>query len=174
MGSRRLRNSFIYLLITVAIVAIVVNLLSNAVGDDREIGINDVIAMTARGQVDIIEVKGDSLTLITTSGETLTSRKESGSSIVEILQRGGVDLATSNVEIIPKGQSGLSSILSVLFNFLPLIFFGAILSVHDEERTGEHEPDVQLRSESGPDVHGKQSPGELRRRGRSGGGEGGA
>ena len=127
MGSRRLRNSFIYLLITVAIVAIVVNLLSNAVGDDREIGINDVIAMTARGQVDIIEVKGDSLTLITTSGETLTSRKESGSSIVETLQRGGVDLATSNVEIIPKGQSGLSSILSVLFNFLPLIFFGAIL-----------------------------------------------
>ena len=127
MGRFSMRKTLIYLLITVAIVAIVVNLLSNAVGDDREIGINDVIAMTARGQVDIIEVKGDSLTLITTSGETLTSRKESGSSIVEILQRGGVDLATSNVEIIPKGQSGLSSILSVLFNFLPLIFFGAIL-----------------------------------------------
>ena len=127
MGRFSMRKTLIYLLITVAIVAIVVNLLSNAVGDDREIGINDVISMTARGQVDIIEVKGDSLTLITTSGETLTSRKESGSSIVEILQRGGVDLATSNVEIIPKGQSGLSSILSVLFNFLPLIFFGAIL-----------------------------------------------
>ena len=127
MGRFSMRKTLIYLLITVAIVAIVVNLLSNAVGDDREIGINDVIAMTSRGQVDIIEVKGDSLTLITTSGETLTSRKESGSSIVETLQRGGVDLATSNVEIIPKGQSGLSSILSVLFNFLPLIFFGAIL-----------------------------------------------
>ena len=127
MGSRRLRNSFIYLLITVAIVAIVVNLLSSAVGGDQEIGINDVVAMTARGNVDTIEVKGDSLTILTTSGETLTSRKESGSSIVEILQRGGVDLATSNVEIIPRGQSGLSSLLGVLFNFLPLIFFGAIL-----------------------------------------------
>ena len=127
MGSRRLRNSFIYLLITVAIVAIVVNLLSGAVGGDQEIGINDVVAMTARGNVDTIEVKGDSLTILTTSGETLTSRKESGSSIVEILQRGGVDLATSNVEIIPRGQSGLSSLLGVLFNFLPLIFFGAIL-----------------------------------------------
>ena len=127
MGSRRLRNSFIYLLITVAIVAIVVNLLSGAVGGDQEIGLNDVVAMTARGNVDTIEVKGDSLTILTTSGETLTSRKESGSSIVEILQRGGVDLATSNVEIIPRGQSGLSSLLGVLFNFLPLIFFGAIL-----------------------------------------------
>ena len=127
MGSRRLRNSFIYLLITVAIVAIVVNLLSSAVGGDQEIGLNDVVAMTARGNIDTIEVKGDNLTILTTSGETLTSRKESGSSIVEILQRGGVDLATSNVEIIPRGQSGLSSILSVLFNFLPLIFFGAVL-----------------------------------------------
>ena len=127
MGSRRLRNSFIYLLITVAIVAIVVNLLSGAVGGDQEIGINDVVAMTARGNVDTIEVKGDSLTILTTSGETLISRKESESSIVEILQRGGVDLATSNVEIIPRGQSGLSSLLGVLFNFLPLIFFGAVL-----------------------------------------------
>ncbi len=127
MGSRRLRNSFIYLLITVAIVAIVVNLLSGAVGGDQEIGINDVVAMTARGNVSTIEVKGDSLTIVTTSGETLMSRKESGSSIVEILQRGGVDLTTSNVEIISRGQSGLSSLLGVLFNFLPLIFFGAIL-----------------------------------------------
>ena len=127
MGSRRLRNSFIYLLITVAIVAIVVNLLSGAVGGDQEIGLNDVVAMTARGNIETIEVKGDSLTIVTTSGETLMSRKESGSSIVEILQRGGVDLATSNVEIIPRGQSGLSSLLGVLFNFLPLIFFGAIL-----------------------------------------------
>ena len=127
MASSYLGNSLIYLLITVAIVAIVVNLLSGAVGGDQEIGINDVVAMTARGNVDTIEVKGDSLTILTTSGETLTSRKESGSSIVEILQRGGVDLATSNVEIIPRGQSGLSSLLGVLFNFLPLIFFGAIL-----------------------------------------------
>ncbi len=122
-----MRRTLIYLLITVAIVAIVVNLVSGAVGGDQEIGINDVVAMTARGNVDVIEVKGDSLTILTTSGETLISRKESGSSIVEILQRGGVDLATSNVEIIPRGQSGLSSLLGVLFNFLPLIFFGAIL-----------------------------------------------
>ena len=127
MAQLSMRKTLIYLLITVAIVAIVVNLLSSAVGGDQEIGLNDVVAMTARGNVDTIEVKGDNLTILTTSGETLTSRKESGSSIVEILQRGGVDLATSNVEIIPRGQSGLSSILSVLFNFLPLIFFGAVL-----------------------------------------------
>ena len=127
MDGRSMRKTLIYLLIIVAVTAIVFNLFSSAVDSSQEIGINDVVAMTNRGNIAVIEVRGDTLTIVTTSGETLTSRKESGSSIVEILQRGGVDLATSNVEIVPKGQSGLSSLLGVLFNFLPLIFFGAIL-----------------------------------------------
>ena len=127
MGFRRIRNSFIYLLIAVALISVAINLFGGSLGGSNEIALNDVISMTASGDVQTIEVQGDSLTIITTSGETLTSRKESGSSIVEILQRGGVDMVTTNVEIVPKGQSGFSALLSVLFNFLPLIFFGAIL-----------------------------------------------
>ena len=161
MGSRRLRNSFIYLLITVAIVAIVVNLLSGAVGGDQEIGINDVVAMTARGNVEHHRGEGRQPDDLTTSGETLTSRKESGSSIVEILQRGGVDLATSNVEIIPRGQSGLSSLAGSVVQLPPVDLLRSDPAVHDAQCTGEHEPDVQFRTESGPDVHGKQSAGEF-------------
>ena len=127
MGFRRIRNSFIYLLIVVALISVAINLFGPSIGDSNEIGINDVISMTASGDIRTIEVRGDNLTLTTTSGETLKSRKESGSSVVEILQRGGVDIVTTPVEIVPKGQSGFSTLLSVLFNFLPLIFFGAIL-----------------------------------------------
>ena len=122
-----MRKTLIYLLITVAVVAIAINIFSVSFGDSQEIPINEVVSMTASGDVRTIEIQGDSLTVITTSGETLTAQKESGSSIVEILQRGGVNLATSTVEIVPKGRSGFSTLLSVLFNFLPLIFFGAIL-----------------------------------------------
>ncbi len=127
MGFRRIRNSFIYLLIAVALISVAINLFGGSLGGSNAIPLNDVVSMTASGDIRTIEVQGDSLTLTTTSGETLTSRKESGSSIVEILQRGGVNMATTPVEIIPKGQSGFSTLLSVLFNFLPLIFFGAIL-----------------------------------------------
>ena len=127
MGFRRIRNSFIYLLIAVALISVAINLFGGSLGGSNKIPFNEVVSMTASGDVRTIEVQGDNLTIITNSGETLTSRKESGSSIVEILQRGGVNLATSPVEIIPKGQSGFSTLLSVLFNFLPLIFFGAIL-----------------------------------------------
>ena len=83
--------------------------------------------MAARGDLESIEVKGDSLIVLTTSQETFTSRKEEGASIVEILERAGIDPLTSRVNIIVNGSSGLSSLFGILFNFLPLIFFGAIL-----------------------------------------------
>ena len=129
MSSRWMRNSLIYLLIIVAVIAIFFTLFSQPLGGSQEISINEVLALTARGDVATIEVRGDNLDILTVSGESLTSRKEQGegTSIVDILERSGVDLATTNVEISVKGSSGLSSIIGILFNFLPLIFFGAVL-----------------------------------------------
>jgi len=127
MSSRWMRNSLIYLLIIVAVIAIFFTLFSQPLGGSQEISINEVVALTARGDVAAIEVRGDILDILTVSGESLTSRKEQGASIVEILERSGVDPVTTNVEISVKGSSGLSSIIGVLFNFLPLIFFGAVL-----------------------------------------------
>jgi len=124
-----MRNSLIYLLIIVAVIAIFFTLFSQPLGGSQEISINEVVALTARGDVAAIEVRGDMLDILTVSGESLTSRKEQGegTSIVDILERSGVDLVTTNVEISVKGSSGLSSIIGILFNFLPLIFFGAVL-----------------------------------------------
>ena len=122
-----MRRTLIYLLIIVAVTAIVFTLIGGSVGRDEEVSIDEVIAMTARGEVDRIEVKGDVLTVMTASGETLSSRKESGSSIIEILQRAGIDPITSRAEIVVKGQSGLSSFVGIMINFLPLIIFGAVL-----------------------------------------------
>ena len=127
MSSRWMRNSLIYLLIIVAVIAIFFTLFSQPLGGSQEISINEVVALTARGDVAAIEVRGDMLDILTVSGESLTSRKEEGASIVEILERWGVDPVTTNVEISVKGSSGLSSIIGILFNFLPLIFFGAVL-----------------------------------------------
>ena len=127
MSSRWMRNSLIYLLIIVAVIAIFFTLFSQPLGGSQEISINEVVALTARGDVAAIEVRGDNLDILTVSGESLTSRKEQGASIAEILERSGVNLVTTNVEISVKGSSGLSSIIGILFNFLPLIFFGAVL-----------------------------------------------
>ena len=126
MNSRWMRNGFIYLLIVVAVIAILFTLFSD-VSASREVSIDEVISMAKLGQIETIEVHGDGLTVITTRQETLTSRKEPGSSVVEMLQNSGVDPVASNMNIIVKGSSGLGSLFGILLNFLPLVFFGAVL-----------------------------------------------
>jgi len=120
-----MRRSLVYFLIIAGVTAVVFTLLSNSFGGSNELSINEVITMASRGQVESIEVKGDSLTVTTFSGETYESRKESGSSVVEMLREAQVDLSRVNVTV--KGSGGLSAIFGLLFNFLPLIFFGAVL-----------------------------------------------
>ena len=127
MSSRWMRNSFIYLLIIVAVIAILFTLFSEPLGGSREIPISQVIDMVAASSVDTIEVKGDKLTIITTSGETFISRKEDRASIVDMLQNANIDPLANRAQIEIKGSSGLSSLFGILINFLPLIFFGAIL-----------------------------------------------
>ena len=127
MSPRLLRNGFIYLLITVAVLAIFLTLFSDSIGGSEEIPINEVISRSIRGEVQKIEVRNDRLTVFTTSGETFASRKESGASMVDTLRESGVDPAVSGVAVEVKGSGGLGSLFGVLLNFLPLIFFGAIL-----------------------------------------------
>ena len=120
-----MRKTLIYLLIIAGVTAAVFTLLSGSVGGSEDLDISEVITMASRGQVESIEVKGDSLSVTTLSGETFESRKESGSSVVEILREAQVDPSRVNVTV--RGSGGLSSIFGLLFNFLPLIFFGAVL-----------------------------------------------
>src|SRR5205807_1793855 len=75
-------------------------------------------------------VTGDSL-LVKNRGESeeTRSRKESSSSVEDILQKNNIAVGSGKdqVEVIVKGPSQFGSIFGLLFNFLPLIIFGAIL-----------------------------------------------
>ncbi|MEG3594709.1 MAG: ATP-dependent zinc metalloprotease FtsH [Chloroflexota bacterium] len=122
-----MRNGFIYLLILVAIIAIFFTFFSGSIGGNKEISISEVIRMAGSGELESIEVGGDKLTVLSNSGETFESRKEQGSSIVELLEAAEIDPLVSRTDITVKGSSGLSSFFGLILNFLPLIIFGAIL-----------------------------------------------
>ncbi len=126
MNTKWLRNGFIYLLIVVAVIAIFYTLFPSVGGSDER-SLSEVIAMAKQRQIDTIEIRGDKLTAYTTRGETLTSRKEGGASLMELLTDAGVDPYGSNPTVVVKGSSGLGSLFGILLNFLPLIFFGAVL-----------------------------------------------
>ena len=126
-SSLQMRNGFIYLLILVAIIAIFFTFFSGSIGGNKEISISEVIRMAGSGELESIEVGGDKLTVLSNSGETFESRKEQGSSIVELLEAAEIDPLVSRTDITVKGSSGLSSFFGLILNFLPLIIFGAIL-----------------------------------------------
>ena len=127
MSPRMLRNSIIYVIITIAVIAMFYAVFTpNA--RSEELPISAVVQMAKDGDITRIEINGDNLFITGLGGRTFTSRKEADSSLVETLERAGIDTqAASGPEIIVKGSSGLGSFFGLLINFLPLIFFGGLL-----------------------------------------------
>jgi len=127
VSRRWMRNSLIYLLIVVAVITVFFLFFDNGpLKDAREIPISEVVELAENpgNERILIEVQEDDLT-IRVGATTYVSRKEPGSSIVELLDQVG---ATGNVSIeVQDSGSGLGSIIGLLINFLPLILFGGIL-----------------------------------------------
>ncbi len=125
MGFKGMKSSFIYLIIVVAIIAIIFTLFQPSLGSE-DIPISDVVTMAKAGQIREIEVDGDNLSITDLQDETFKSRKESGSSLVDIFTQAGIPVGTGP-KINVKEKSQLGSLFSIFINFLPLIFFGAVL-----------------------------------------------
>ena len=125
MGSRWMRNTIIYAVVAIAIILVFYNFTAGSRGE--EIDIASVVQMAQENRLRSIVVDGDNLTVATREGEEFNSRKEPSTSILEVLTQAGVETGEDGVQVSVKGSSGLSNIFGLLFNFLPLIFFGAIL-----------------------------------------------
>ncbi|MBM2826392.1 MAG: ATP-dependent metalloprotease FtsH [Dehalococcoidia bacterium] len=126
MDSRWLRNSFVYLLLLVAVAAIFFTLFPPR-SSGKETEISAIMDMARSGQVKKIEVQGDNLIAQTVGGEQLHSRKEVGASMLDILTKAGIPTGAEGVTVVVREPSQVGSLLSLFVNFLPLIFFGAIL-----------------------------------------------
>ena len=125
MGSGFIRRGLIYLVVLVALVAIFFAFFPFPQGPEA-VPLSTVIDLAKEGEVDSIEVSGDSLTVFLINGETLNSTKESGVSIVELLRDAGVTVGEGegevSVTVIPGGFNW-----GLLLNFLPLLLFGVLL-----------------------------------------------
>ena len=123
MYSRWLRNSFIYLVILAAVIALVYTFFQP--GKETTVKpLSEVVQLAKEGRISQIEVQGDSLIVTPTQGEKFKSRKESGGTLSELLSAERVD--TSKLKIVVKEPSQFGNWLGVLFNFVPLILFAGI------------------------------------------------
>ena len=127
-NNRRIGNTFIYLIIGVAVIAILFTLFTS--GDNaQEVSLTQVLSMAKNRQIDRITVDGDRL-LITQANapnQPLVATKEPGTSVFALLEAEGIKPAELGIQVDVKKSSGLGNFFGILIQFLPLIFFGAIL-----------------------------------------------
>ncbi len=129
MGSRWMRNSFVYLLILVAVIAIVVMFFRPSSGADSKQDLSAVIADAKAGSIERLVVSGNGLKVTLTDGSSYSSRKEEGSSIFTVLADNGVSPATTaGTAIEIKEPSAFGNWVGLLLQTLPiLIFIGLII-----------------------------------------------
>ena len=111
-----LRSGLIYLLIIVAVASIFFIVVPGLGGSD-EVSFTEVVRMAREGEVSSIEVRGESLKVFTGTGSELRSRIGEGTDITEHIP--------DTVPVYFKGSGGFN--IGLLLNFLPLIFFGALI-----------------------------------------------
>ena len=128
LGRRTLR--WVLIGAGLAIAAFAVASLLRPPATSRDVPISEVIAQAKAGNVQKIEVSDDSL-VVTIRGqqEKLGSRKETKSSVSELMSENGVPVGTADgsVDIQVKGQGKLGNITGLVLGFLPLIVFGGLI-----------------------------------------------
>ncbi|MDE2886364.1 MAG: ATP-dependent zinc metalloprotease FtsH [Chloroflexota bacterium] len=126
MGNRWIGNTFIYLIIFVAVIAVFFMLFSPG-QSGTETNLTSILAMAENGEVSSITVDGDRLVAVTRANQSLTTTKEPGTSIFEILDSAGINPVEKGINVEVQRSGGLGNLFGILLQFLPLIFFGAIL-----------------------------------------------
>ena len=121
----RMRNSFIYLLIIIAVIAIFFTMLGSF-GGTPEMDFSDVVQLAKDGHIQKIEVDGEKLTVYR-GAEKFKSRMGKNADIWKVFSDEEIDTSPGGVGIKFAGGGGLGSVFGILLNFLPLIFFGALI-----------------------------------------------
>ena len=111
-----MRSGLIYLLIIVAVASIFF-IVVPGLGGSEDVSFTQVVRMAKEGEVSSIEVKGESLKVFTVNGGEVNSRIGEGTDITEHIP--------DSVPVFFKSSGGFN--LGLLLNFLPLIFFGALI-----------------------------------------------
>lgn len=128
MGDNRwLKNSFVYLIILVAALALFFNYFNNAQGQAEERGIYQVLADAKAGRVEKIEAQSGNTEILVTYRDTnarVRSRIESNDSITMLLVQAGVPLDNVNVEVrAAPAWGGLLNVFTILLPVLLMIGF---------------------------------------------------
>ena len=124
MGDNRwLKNSFVYLIILVAALALFFNYFNNQQNAPDEVAITEVIALAKDNKIDQIKPQAASndftFTRKDTPNKTFRSRLEANDSITDLLVQSGVD--PNNVDVIVQPAPAWGGLLNIFTILLPVL-----------------------------------------------------
>src|SRR6266496_511835 len=133
MDTKWLRNSFVYLIILVAIIALFFTVVQQGgTPDVKSIALNELAVRIQQHSIKSMEITDDRVLAIASSpgapDQRFSTRVGRDTNVLEAMRAFGVtpeDLAA--VQYTVKEPPQISNWLGILVNLLPLIFFGAIL-----------------------------------------------
>ncbi len=128
MRNRLVGNTFIYMIVFAAVIAVFFMLFSNG-ESGTETDLTTVLNRAENDEISRITVDGDRLLIEPRQNpdQLLVAAKEPGTSIFEILQAAGINPAEKGILVEVRRGGGLGNLFGILLQFLPLIFFGFIL-----------------------------------------------
>jgi cell division protease FtsH len=129
VNSGLFKNSIVYLLILLAVAALIFSIFSNP-RDSNEVDITTVAEQIKKGEVDKIEINNEDVTVEynQSSKSNARSRKEVGVSIFTTFEELGVtqeELSNVKVKVTPPGVWSDWGTLAI--TILPLLIFGGLL-----------------------------------------------
>jgi cell division protease FtsH len=132
MDTKWLRNSFVYLIILVAIIALFFTVVQQGGAPDvKPVALNDLAQRIKRGEIKSIEVTDDRVVAVASAAggpdQKLTTRTGRDNFLDAMHNFGVTPEELASVQYTVKEPPQISNWLGILVNLLPLIFFGAIL-----------------------------------------------
>ncbi len=136
MEGRWLRQGLIYLLILIAIVAVVYSLLPKEVSKVEEVPLAVLVEDVRRGQVREVQVDGRTVTWkVFSSDQTFKAKLEQGDTVREVLRDAGIPVEEQPIVKTKEGRPW-DSVLSIILNFLPLLIIVGILFLFMRQAQG--------------------------------------
>ncbi len=126
-SGNRPRNNFVYLLIVIAIGAIIFTALRGSAPQSEDVPLSQIASMINNEQVRSISVTGDDVKVVDTSGTAITSHKDSSSDLLTQLEKLGAKVDPKVVKVTVDRPPEWGTWLSTLSFLLPgLLVVGLI------------------------------------------------
>ena len=125
MYGRLLRNSLIWVIVLVGVVAVVYTLMGQTGSDKQEVTLSEFVTDVKQGRVSDVDLDGNTVTYKLTNGDQQFKTKlEKGDTVRQVLEDNGVPLE-NQPEVHIKG--GGFPWGTILINAVPLLLFGGLL-----------------------------------------------